>query len=151
MGLSDFNPLPVADADGGALNLTRITGLGAALVAVLTTVEKSWHAIFGDDAPGWAKPVVMISVIAVFAVVAAADILARAYVAGRRGDIIPLPEGLEAMWDMPAKPVGQRDPVVRVVAVRFRRAETEDSEFLIVEDDKSTHWVGRNELGFTPS
>jgi hypothetical protein len=144
----DVNPLPVPDANGGALNLTRFTGLGVALVGLLTTIEKSWKAIFGADAPDWAKPVVMISAIAAFAVVAAADILSRGYAAGRRGDMIAMPEGLTATWDKPGKRAGHQDPVVSVVGVRFRRAEEEDSEFLIVEEDKSTHWVGGGELGF---
>lgn len=143
--LTDVNPLPVADADGGALNLTRFTGLGAALVVVFTAINDSWDIIFGADTPKWAKTVVIIGAIGAFAVVAAADILGRGYAAARRGDMIAMPDGLTATLDT----TGSRDPEVRVVGVRFRRAEEEDSEFLIVKSDKSTAWVGRDKLDFS--
>ena len=107
-----LNPLPLKDADGGALNLTRVTGLGAALVAVLTTINGAWETIFGTTTPDWAKPVVIMSVIAAFAVVAAADILGRGYVAGRRGGVIPLPDGLLAGY---TPGTDQRVHVVAVV------------------------------------
>jgi hypothetical protein len=139
-----LNPLPLADNDGGALNLTRVTGLGAALVAVLTTFNGSWKTIFGASAPDWAKPVVIMSVIAAFAVVAAADILGRGYAAGRRGDIIPMPEGLTAVYT----PGPNQD--VSVSAVRFRKTEDDDSEFLVVKDDNTAIWAGRDELDFSP-
>jgi hypothetical protein len=139
------NPLPVEDSQGGALNLTRFTGLGAALITVLTAFDGTWERIFGEGAPTWARPVVIIAVIATFAVVAAADILARGYAAGRRGEVIPMPEGLTATYETP-------DPNEKVVvaAVRFRRAEDDSSEFLVVKKDKSTSWVGRDELDFPP-
>jgi hypothetical protein len=140
-----LNPLPLKESEGGALNLTRVTGLGAALVTVLTTFNGSWETIFGGNPPGWAKPVVIMSVIAAFAIVAAADILARGYAAAERGDFIALPDGLSATLDVE----GTRDPAVTVVAARFRRTEDGDSEFLIVKDDKSTAWVGRGKLDFS--
>lgn len=136
------NPLPLQDAKGGAFNLTRVTGLGAALVAVLTTFNGAWDTIFGKSTPQWAKPVVIISVIGAFAVVAAADILARGYAAGRRGDIIPMPNGLTATY------TPGTDQEVGVAAVRFRRTEDDNSEFLIVKDDKSTMWAGPDQLDF---
>jgi hypothetical protein len=141
-----LNPWPLKDPQGGALSLTRVTGFGAAVVAVLTTVNKAWDRIFDPTAPHWAKPVVMISVIGGFALVAVADILARGYAAGRRGDIIPMPDGLAATYDVK----GSRDLEVQVVAVRFRRTEKDSSEFLIVKPDKSTTWAGRGELDFSP-
>jgi hypothetical protein len=137
-----LNPLPLAENEGGALNLTRLTGLGAALVAVLTAIDGVWDEIFGADAPTWAKPVVMISAIAAFSVIAAADILARGYAAGRRGDIIPMPDGLTATY------TPGRDQQVFVAAVRFRRTEDGDSEFLIVKPDKTTSWASKEELDF---
>lgn len=136
------NPLPVDDSKGGALNLTRFSGIGAALAVAATAFNESWETIFGADTPRWAKPVVIISVIAAFAVVAAADILSRGYASGRRGAIIPMPVGLTAeLIPGPAQQVG-------VVAVRFRRTEDDSSEFLIVKDDKSATWVGRDDLRF---
>lgn len=140
---SIVNPLPVEDPKGGALNLTRFTGLGAALVAFLTAFDGIWNRLFGEHAPGWARPIVIVALIATYSVIAAADILARGYAAGRRGDIIPMPDGLTATYITRSK---AREVVV--AAVRFRRAEDDSSEFLIVKRDNSTRWVGRDELDF---
>lgn len=138
-----LNPLPLEDNQGGALNLTRVTGLGAALVVVLTTFNGSWDTIFGTNAPDWAKPVVVVSVIGAFAVVAAADILGRGNAAGRRGAMIPMPEGLNAAYEP-----GTDQEVVVVAAARFRSTEDDNAEFLIVKDDHSTTWASRDELSF---
>jgi hypothetical protein len=137
-----LNPLPLKDANGGALNLTRFTGLGAALVAVLTTFNGAWTTIFGATTPDWAKPVVIMSVIATFAVVAAADILGRAYAAGRRGGVIRMPAGLVAAY------TPGTDQRVSVVAVRYRSTEADNSEFLIVKEDNSVLWAGNDDLDF---
>lgn len=137
-----LNPLPLKDSNGGTLNLTRFTGLGAALVAVLTTFNKSWNAIFGKTAPEWAKPVVVMSVIATFAVVAAADILGRAYTAGRRGALIRMPDGLVAAY------TPGTDQRVSVVAVRYRSAKPDECEFLIVKQDDSVEWATTDQLDF---
>jgi hypothetical protein len=140
--LPALNPLPLKDSNGGALNLTRFTGLGAALVTVLTTFNKSFVTIFGKATSDWVKPAVIMSVIATFAVVAAADILGRAYVAGRRGELVRLPEGLVAAY------TPKTDERVSVVAVRYRRTQPDDSEFLVIKEDKSTLWATSDELDF---
>lgn len=137
-----LNPFPLQDNEGGALNLTRVTGLGAALVTVLTAFNGVWETIFGENTPNWAKPVVIISVIATFAVVAAADILSRGYAAGQRGSLIPMPDGLTAAY----RP--GTDQKVAIAAVRFQRTEDDDGEFLIVKEDKSTIWASRDDLDF---
>lgn len=142
--LADVNPLPVQDPQGGALNLTRFTGLGAALVAFLTAFDGIWNRLFGEHAPTWARPVVIVALLATYSVIAAADILARGYAAGRRGDIIPMPPGLTATY----KPGTDQRATVLIAAVRFRRAENDSSEFLIVTGDGSTVWAGRDELDF---
>ena len=90
-----INPLPTEkDPDGGALNLTRFSGVGAALVATVTAFEGSWEKIFREDTPEWSRPVAVIAIIASWSLIAASDILARGYAAGRREQIIAMPEGL---------------------------------------------------------
>jgi hypothetical protein len=137
-----LNPLPLKDSGGGALNLTRFTGLGTALVVVLTTFNKAWETIFGKTTPEWAKPVVIMAVIATFAVVAAADILGRAYAAGSRGAMIPMPPGLVAAY------TPGTDRRVSVVAVRYRSTAPDDSEFLLVPDDGTMIWASRGDIDF---
>jgi hypothetical protein len=79
-----LNPLPLEDPKGGALSLTRVSGIAAAIVALLTSVNASWDAIFGASTPTWAKPVVLMVVIAAWAVIASSDLLARGYVKGHK-------------------------------------------------------------------
>src|SRR5919204_6862042 len=92
-----LNPLPLKDPGGGALSLTRVSGIGAVIVGVLTTVNGSWDAIFGSNTPSWAKPAFLMAVVAAWAGVAAADILGRAYARTRTApSIIPMPTVLHA-------------------------------------------------------
>ena len=108
----------------------------------LTTFNASWNTIFGTKTPDWAKPVVIMSVIATFAVVAAADILGRAYAAGRRAALIALPEGLVAAY------TPGTDQRVGVVGVRYRSTDPDNAEFLIVKRDNSVLWVSSDTLDF---
>lgn len=135
------NPLPLDDNEGGALNLTRVTGLGAALVVVLTAFEDSWDKILGEGTPTWSRPVVIVAVIATFGIVAAADMLARGYTAGRRGELVPMPDGLEGTIDESG-----RNPTVAIVAARYLATEDGKAEFLVVKEDKSTAWIASDKL-----
>jgi hypothetical protein len=108
---------------------------------VLTAFNGSWDTIFGKHAPTWAKPVVIMSVIATFAIVAAADILARGYAAGRRGELVEMPDGLEGTLDEPGK-----NPKVAIVAARYRATDDGKAEFLVMKADKSTAWVGSDKI-----
>jgi hypothetical protein len=137
-----LNPLPLADNEGGALNLTRVTGIGAALVTVLTAINPIWEQVLGASTPNWAKPAVVISVIATFAIVAAADILGRGFAAGQRGAIIPMPDGLTAAL------TPGTDQKVAIAAVRFQRTEDDNGEFLIVKKDNTTVWASKDDLDF---
>ena len=60
----------------------------------------------------------------------------------KEGDIVTLPVGLIAKY------TPGTDQKVDVVAVRFKRTEDENSEFLVVKSDKSTMWAGRDQLDF---
>jgi hypothetical protein len=96
-----LNPLPLQNPEGGALNLTRLSGIGGAIVALLTTVNGSWNAIFGAHTPNWAKPVFLAVVVIAWAAIACADLLGRGYVAAHRAlaaaQIIPL-AGIRATY-----------------------------------------------------
>jgi hypothetical protein len=139
-----INPLPTEkDPDGGALNLTRFSGVGAALVAVLAAFEDSWDKIFGAATPEWSRPVAVIAIIASWSLIAASDILGRGYAAGRREEIIAMPEGLEATLDQPG---GAQPKKVSVAGVRFNRKVSGDADFLVVNSDGKFDWATREEL-----
>jgi hypothetical protein len=139
-----INPFPTEkDPDGGTLNLTRFSGVGAALVAALTAFEGSWDKIFGEETPEWSRPVAVIAIIASWSVIAASDILARGYAAGRREQIIAMPEGLEATLDEPGP-----NPTVTVAGVRFNRKVSGDADFLVVKPDGRFHWATRDVINF---
>ena len=89
----------------------------------------------------WAKPVVVIAVIVTFAVVAAADILARGYAAGRRGELVPMPDGLQGTIEAPGA-----NPKVAIVAARFSASADGKAEYLIVKEDKSSAWIASDKL-----
>jgi hypothetical protein len=139
-----INPLPTEkDPDGGTLNLTRFSGLAAALIAVLTAFEDSWDTIFGESTPEWSRPVAVIAIIASWSLIAASDILARGYAAGRREQIVAMPEGLEATLDEPGT-----NPKISVAGVRFNRKVSGDADFLVVKSDGKFHWATREEINF---
>jgi hypothetical protein len=139
-----LNPLPTEkDPDGGALNLTRFSGVGAALVAVFAAWEDSWDTILGESTPDWARPATVVAVIVSWSLIAVSDILARGYAAGRREQVIAMPEGLEATLDEPGK-----NPKITVAGIRFNRKVSGDADFLVVKEDGKVHWATREEINF---
>lgn len=140
-----LNPLPLKDRDGGAFNLTRVSGIGAAIAALLTAVNPAWNAIFAKDTPTWAKPVFMMVVVVVWAVVAAADILARGRIkAGEGGvQVTPLPAALRATDTRGA------DQACQVVAIRTDPAAPGETTFLVVRAGQVAEWAGQEDLVFS--
>lgn len=142
-----LNPLPLKDPEGGALSLTRVSGIGAAIVALLTTVNGSWNTIFGADTPTWAKPVFLMVVVGAWAAIAVADILSRGYVAGQKAaavgglQVIPMPR-------MDAVDTRKRDQECVVAAARLDPAQRDDPAFLVIRLDGSSEWVPGSDLNF---
>jgi hypothetical protein len=130
-----LNPFPLKENEGGALNLTRFTGIGAALVVLFTTINDAWDKIFGADTPKWAKPVVLIAAGAIWAVIAAADMLARGYAAGHRDKFVALPTIL------PAKDDRGTDQKCEIVGIRVDPDDSDLLEYLVLKDDKVPEWV----------
>jgi hypothetical protein len=143
-----LDPLPLKDPKGGALSVTRATGIGAAIVAVLTAVNGTWNTIFGSSTPTWAKPVVMMVVIGAWALVAAADLLGRAYVAAHRAvakggtRVIPV-------QSIPAKYEKGTDQDCLVAAARLDPDKPDDPDFLVLKADGEAAWVPHGDLKFT--
>jgi hypothetical protein len=140
-----LNPFPLKENEGGALNLTRFAGIGAALVAVLTTVNGSWKAIFGGSAPNWAKPAVLMVVIGAWALIAVADILGRGYAAARRYKFMALPRTI------PATDVRGKDEDCEIIGVRVDPDDEEQLGYLVVKASKTPEWVPGASIEFRES
>jgi hypothetical protein len=130
-----LNPFPLKENEGGALNLTRFAGIGAAIVVLLTTVNDSWTAIFGEHAPTWARPVVFVAVIGAWAFIAAADMLARGYAAGHRDKFVALASII------PARDDRGDDTNCEVVGIRVAEDDSDLLEYLVLKDGKTPEWV----------
>ena len=82
----------------GSLNLTLASGLVAAIATILNAFPGMITKIFGGTTPSDAvRAAIFLGIFAAFAVIAAADILARGYASGRKsGPIITaVPHGLK--------------------------------------------------------
>jgi hypothetical protein len=64
---------------GGTLRITWISGIIAALVALGSTWGSLWDAVYGQDPSMWVKTAVLMTIIAAWSLIAAADILGRAF------------------------------------------------------------------------
>ena len=145
-----LNPLPVKDPKGGALSVTRATGIGAALIAVLTAFNGSWNTIFGESTPTWAKPAVLMVVIAAWAWVAAADLLGRGYVAAHRA-IAKGGTQVLALPGLKATDLKGADQDCFVTGARLDPDKPDDPEFLVMKGDGTAAWVPHGDLNFYAS
>jgi hypothetical protein len=89
--------------------------------------------------------VILIAVVAAFALIAAADIISRAIVAAPRdiSHIAPAPEG----WKASIIQEGADDPDYLVVGIRF--GSNDSLEYLLVKDGKPAKWKGQAEVTVT--
>ena len=142
-----LNPLPLKDPQGGTLSLTRASGIGAAIVALLTTINDSWNTIFGADTPSWAKPVFLMVVVGAWSAIAAADLLARGYKAGQQAaakgglQVIPMPP-------LEATDTRREDEACTVAGARFDPAKPGDPAFLVIKKEGTSEWVSHSDLKF---
>jgi hypothetical protein len=171
-----LNPLPLEDPKGGAKSLTRVSGIGAAIVAVLTAVDGTWDTIFDTDTPTWAKPVFMMVVVGAWAVIASADLLGRGYVKGHELAAEAAKEGgkttaeaqkevakatAEAKKDVAKGAIRvitlpglsaidkrDQDQSAVVTAARVSASAPDDPTFLVMREDGSTRWAAASDLKF---
>ena len=130
-----LNPFPLKENEGGALNLTRFAGIGAALVVLFTTINDAWDKIFGKDTPTWAKPVVLMAAGAIWGIIAAADMLARGYAAGHRDKFMALPKVIPAIDDRGT------DEECEIMGIRVDPRDADLLEYLVVKNSKTPEWV----------
>jgi hypothetical protein len=134
------------------LNLTLFSGLAAGIATAITVFNKSFTAIFGDKLHGVdlanAKLTLVVAVIAAFAVISVADLIARAWATSAGGSFViaSAPSGLTATKTESLDKTG-----FTVAAVRFKPAEPDAVEYLLVKTGEAPGWTGGSELTLSGS
>jgi hypothetical protein len=134
------------------LNLTLFSGLAAGIATAITVFNKSFTAIFGDKLHGVdlanAKLTLVVAVIAAFALISVADLIARAWATAAGGSFViaAAPSGLTA-----TKTEGPDKTGFTVAAVRFKPAEPDAVEYLLVKTGEAPDWTGGSELKLSGS
>jgi|SRR3954469_12170173 hypothetical protein len=138
-----------------ATNLTLGTGVLALVTAIVAAWNDAFKTIFGDNASQDIRKDVLVASIFGFAIVAAADLLARAYSKAATDRSTALMAGA-AFQDAHVQPVtpsvakatitlGDDDPGYRAVAVRIGSGG-ERIEYLLVRSDKTPQWRAADEV-----
>jgi hypothetical protein len=135
--------------NGDTLNVTKGAGLAAVIVALVTGINPLFDEIFGDDATPWVKAGIIMTVIGAWALIAAADALARGYASGQaasapKTEIATLPRGLRATYERGRDVTGWR-----VAAIKLDVADPDKPQFLIVKADEDAKWAPVEDLRFS--
>lgn len=123
----------------GTFAVTRLTGWVAAVFVLIGNTELFGLVKVGDVNKLWAS----IAIIAVFAFIGAADILARGYITARtQSEIRTLPTPLKVRVGAKS---GSDETGWRAVLARFDPLSPEDLEFWIVKGGKA-EWIKSTDL-----
>lgn len=143
------NPFSASESDaikGRTLNLTLFSGLAAAIASAIVVFNESFEAIFGDGlAPpelAHTKLVLLIAVIAAFALIVVADMLARAW-ATSANKLIVTP--------VPGAPSGKTvdDDEITVAALRVKPDAPDEVEYLVVKAGAEPTWEAATKIRLT--
>jgi hypothetical protein len=129
----------------GTLVVTRGTGvIAVALIGTFFLLDLLDQGPWAN-LDSWQKLAFVLASGLIWAIVAAADAIARGLATASRHELVAqLPKGLKA-----TKTVGKDDPDWYVVAVKFAVSEgSEGPEFLIVKKGQPAEWAPRQELDF---
>jgi len=131
------------------LNLTLGSGFAAFLATAITVFNDSFKAIFGEDLSGAElaryKVTVLVAVIAAFALIAVADLLARGWTTASRTRadaqvahymIAAAPSNLKAK-----KTEGVDLGGFTVAALRLKPSQPDAVEYLLVKTGAAPEWV----------
>jgi hypothetical protein len=128
---------------GRMFNLTIFSGLGAAAVAAVAVFNDLFTEVFGDVGKGagqftaadlaQTKLVLLVAIIAALALIAIADMLARAWAtSANKMVVIPVPG---------APKVGTLDGDGVVAAMRVQAGAPDDVEYLLFQAGNGPTWV----------
>lgn len=122
----------------GALRLTWISGTLAALTAIGTAFNEQLVNLFGDNLADELKAGILAVVILAWALIAVADLMARAKVTAARleAQVAPAPQGMKVKL---IESDGVDSTGWQVSAIR-------DTELLIAKSDKKPKWVKQGEV-----
>jgi hypothetical protein len=154
-----FGSSPKDAIKARTLNLTLGSGFAAFLAGGVTVFNDSFKAIFGDKLSAGqlasTKATILVAVIAAFAAIAVADLIARAWATAakeRRESldeafaIATAPSGLKA-----TKTRGRDVAGFTVAAVRFKRADPDAVEYLLVKSGVAPEWVATKDVELAPA
>lgn len=135
------------DLGSSALRTTVGTAVGGVIVAIGTSINPVFDAVVGKNAPAWVKAMILVAAVAAWAIVAAADLMARGRAAAAQmPQILAAPENLRAKVGA----VGA-DPVYQIAAYKFTPA-TATVEYLAVKAGEPPSWksagTGAGQLTF---
>jgi hypothetical protein len=137
---------PKADVvKSGAFRLTWVSGAIGGIGALIIAFNKGFTEIFGDEAGAGIKASVLIAIIAAWAVIAVADLLARAITTSARlrsapAAGTPAPDGMQVTLTD-----GVDSPGWLVAAVRGTDGAADgDLELLVVKAGEKPRWVGQD-------
>lgn len=124
----------------GALRLTWISGAIGGISAILTVFNEEFIHVFGEHASDGIKASVLIAIIAAWAVIAVADILARSITTSARmkasPEAITAPKGLKVTLTE-----GQDSNGWTVAAIKGFDGQSGAAEFLVVKAGQPPKWV----------
>lgn len=129
----------------GSLRITWLSAIAAGVVAAAALFTDSFFdELLGSDASPANRAAVFITVIAAWALIAVADVLARGYASARGVRVVTPPTGLPpATWTS-----GPHEPGFSIAAIRVTSAA--DPDYLIVKPGHPPRWVPGAELSFPP-
>jgi hypothetical protein len=126
----------------GALRLTWVSGAVGGIAGLVTIFNEEFTHLFGEHASDGIKASVLIAVIAAWAVIAVADIFARAITTSARlkkpaAAAITAPKGIRVTLTE-----GKDSNGWSVAAIRgFDGADGDEAEFLVVKGGEQPQWV----------
>jgi hypothetical protein len=124
--------------------ITVATGVGTAIVTLGTAINPLVKAVLGEDVTTGQRLVVLVTVIAAWALIACTDILARSFVAARRSpQVVPLPGGLKATLTR-----GRDTQDCVLAAVQADPNDPAQPKFLVLHDENPPLWATGDDLCF---
>lgn len=132
---------------GGALRLTWISGAIGSVGVLVTAFNNNVTKLFGEDVSDGVKASVLIAIIAAWALIAVADLFARAIATSAHLRQVPDPE-FAAPEGMRVKLTDGTDSKGWLVAAMRKPGDSANGsvEFLVLKDGEEPKWIEQKGL-----